>query len=65
MREEFNQGKDTLAPGWQEAEDKLYPRIGDKGADDSVVHKREECGLDTGGTIRAVMGLSHHRRHNQ
>lgn len=43
--------------------EKLYPRVGDnERTGNSVVHKREERGLDTGGAIRAVANLSHHQK---
>ena len=46
--EEFSQGEETLPLGWQKAEDKFHPRVGDQGRDNSILYMRERCGLDTG-----------------
>lgn len=43
--------------------DTLYPRVGDnERTGNSVVHRREECGLDKGGATRAVTDLSRHQK---
>lgn len=43
--------------------DTLYPRVGDnERTGNSVVHKREERGLDKGGGTRAVSDLHHHQK---